>query len=133
MGLCGVIRIWIKNYSMIICPLTEIWRKEESFLWNNRREQVFQTLKKLVSTAPALYPIDYDFSNPVMLAVDSSYMEVSIILSQIDEESKKYPACYRSIPFNNREANYSQLKLELYRLFHVLRAFRQYLYGTKNL
>src|ERR1700722_3403646 len=56
-GLYGVVRIWIKNYSMIICPLMEIWRKEESFLWDNRREHEFQTLEKLVRTALALRPI----------------------------------------------------------------------------
>ena len=111
----------------------EIWRKEESFLWDNRREHEFQTLEKLVSTALALRPIDYDFSNPVILAVDSSYMGVGIILSQVDKDSKMHPAHYGSIPFNNREANYSQPKLELYGLFHALRVFRQYLYGAKNL
>src|ERR1700722_1279393 len=132
-GLCGVVRIWIKNYSMIIRPLTEIWRKGESFLWDDRREQAFQTLKKLVSMAPALRPIDYNSSSPVVLAVDSSYMGVGIILSQVDEYGRKHPARYGSIPFNDREANYSQPKLELYGLFHALRAFRQYLYGAKNL
>ena len=132
-GLCGVVRIWIKDYSMIIRPLTEVWRKGESFVWDDRREHAFQTLKKLVSMAPALRPIDYNSSNPVMLAVDSSCMGVGVILSQIDENGKKHPAWYGSIPFNDREANYSQPKLELYGLFRALRAFRQYLYGAKNL
>lgn len=132
-GLCGVVRIWIQDYSMIVRPLTEIWRKGEEFIWDERREEAFQALRSLVSQAPALRPIDYTSPHPLILAVDSSYMGVGIVLSQIDEQGRKHPARYGSIPFNDREASYSQPKLELYGLFRALRAFRQYLYGAKKL
>jgi len=133
LGLCGVVRIWIRDYSMITRPLTELWRKDQSFIWTQEREQAFQKLKTLIISPPALRPIQYNSENPVILAVDSSYLGVGIILSQIDEDGRKHPARYGSIPFNEREANYGQPKLELYGLFRALRAFRLYLYGVKNL
>ena len=133
LGLCGGVRIWIKNYSIITRPLSELWRKEQPFIWDERREEAFQTLKQLISTAPALRPIDYESSNPVILSVDSSQIGAGFILSQIDDDGKRRPARYGSIPFNPRESNYSQPKLELYGLFRALRCYRHFLYNVKTL
>ena len=133
LGLCGTMRIWIKDYSMIIRPLTMIWRKNQQFTWDEDKEEAFQKLKELITTAPVLRPIDYSLDNPIVLSVDSSKIGVGFILSQIDEQGKKRPARYGSIPFNDRESNYSQPKLELYGLFRALRAYRYFLYGAKNL
>lgn len=133
MGLCGTVRIWIQNYSTLARPITELWRKNVEFEWDLRRQESFQALKDLVSAAPALAPINYTSDRPVILAVDSSWMAVGIILLQIDEEGKRRPARYGSLPFNDREQRYSQPKLELYGLFRALRAFRIHLIGVKNL
>lgn len=133
LGLCGTVRIWIKNYSLIARPLTELVRKDEEFVWDDRREEAFQTLKQIITSAPALKPIDYTSDNPIVLSVDSSQIAVGFILSQEDDNGRKRPARYGSIPMNEREARYSQPKLELYGLFRALRAYRLYLIGAKNL
>ncbi len=133
LGLCGTVRIWIKNYSLIARPLTELVRKDEDFTWDERREEAFQTLKQLITTAPALKPIDYTIENPVVLSVDSSKIAVGFILAQEDDDGRKRPARYGSIPMNDRESRYSQPKLELYGLFRALRAYRLYLIGVQNL
>jgi hypothetical protein len=133
LGLCGTVRIWILNYSIVIRPLTELWRKEVEFIWTEIREDAFRKIKELVSTAPALVSINYESSNIVILSVDSSYKGVGFILSQLDDNGKRRPARYGSLPFNERESRYSQPKLELYGLFRALRHYRHYLYGVKNL
>ena len=133
LGLCGTVRIWIKNYSHLARPISELWRKTEDFVWNERRQEAFNTLKRLISSAPALNPIDYTSELPVVLSVDSSFIAVGIILSQLDEQGRKRPARYGSIPMNERESRYSQPKLELYGLFRALRNFRIFLIGVKNL
>lgn len=51
----------------------------------------------------------------------------------MDEDGRRRPARYGSIPMNEREARYSQPKLELYGLFRALRAYRLYLVGVKKL
>jgi transposase InsO family protein len=133
MGLCGTVRIWIKNYSHIARPISELWRKSEEFIWDDRRQEAFDTLKKLITSAPALNPINYTTDRPVVLSVDTSLHAVGMILSQLDEQGRKRPARYGSIPMNERESRYSQPKLELYGLFRALRAYRIYLIGVKNL
>lgn len=133
MGLCGGVRIWIKNYSLLSRPITELWRKDFEFEWNERRQEAFDAMKLAVSSAPALRPIDYESDLPVILSVDTSFKAIGFILSQIDENGKRRPARYGSIPLNDRESRYSQAKLELYGLFRALRAYRLYLIGVKKL
>ena len=133
LGLCGTVRIWIKNYSHLARPITELWRKSEEFIWDDRRQEAFDMLKELVSTAPALNPIDYSSENAIVLSVDTSWQAIGIILAQYDDLGRKRPARYGSIPLNERESRYSQPKLELYGLFRALRTFRIHLIGVKNL
>ncbi len=72
----------------------------------------------------------YYFWNP--LAVDTSLKAVGFILSQLDENGKRRPARYGSIPLNDRESRYSQPKLELYGLFRALRSWRRFIIGLDN-
>ena len=131
LGLCGTVRIWIENYSAKARPLTELVRQDSDFTWDERREEAFNTLKQALTTAPALQTIDYSSERPVVLSVDSSIIAVGFILSQHDEKGRKRPARYGSLPMNEREARYSQPKLELYGLFRALRAYRLYIIGVK--
>ena len=133
LGLCGTVRIWIPNYSQLARPLTELTHKNAEFVWDERRQQAFDMLKQLVSSAPALHPIDYQSDRPVILSVDSSYIAAGFILSQVDENGRRRPARYGSLPFNEREAKYSQPKLELYGLYRALQQWRIHLVGVKSL
>lgn len=133
LGLCGTVRIWINGYSELVRPLSELFHKDKEFEWNDRRQEAFNKMKKLVASAPALRSINYDSDLPVILAVDTSNKAVGIVILQIDENGKKRPARYGSIPLNQVEERYSQPKLELYGLYRALRAFRLYLIGVKNL
>lgn len=133
LGLCGTVRIWIKNYSALARPLTELVRIKEEFVWDQRRQEAFDQLKRIISEVPALRTIDYESNQPVILSVDSSKIAAGFILSQCDESGKRRPARFGSLPMNEREANYSQPKLELYGLFRALRHFRLFIVGVKNL
>jgi len=91
-----------------------------------------ETLKKAVVASPAIRPIDYSTSNEVILAVDSSYIAVGWILSQVDEQGRRRPSRFGSITWNDRESRYSQAKLELYGLFRALKATKVWTIGIKN-
>ena len=133
MGLCGTVRIWIKNYSLLARPITELWRSKEEFIWDDRRQTAFDLLKEQVTTAPALHPINYSSTNPIILAVDTSFMAVGFILYQMDDHGKRRPARYGSVPLDECQCRYSQPKLELYGLFRALREWRLHIIGAKIL
>ena len=60
LGLCGTLRIWIRSYSEVARPLTELTRKNEEFIWNERRQAAMDRLKHAIANSPALIPIDYE-------------------------------------------------------------------------
>ncbi|SJL18083.1 uncharacterized protein ARMOST_21655 [Armillaria ostoyae] len=132
LGLCGTVRIWIKDYSKIAHPLVDLVRKDFEFNWGEKQIEAFQMLKSKVSTSPALQSIDYTSLRPAYLSVNTSQKAVGFILSQEDEHGRRRPARYGSIPLNERESRYSQPKLELYGLFRALHAWRKYIIGLNN-
>ena len=134
LGLCGTVRIWIKDYSQIARPLVELTRKGVDFTWGERQEKAFQQLKKLVTSAPALKPIDYQSQRTVIFAVDTSVHGIGFVLSQLDEDGRRVPARYGSLPMPPEiAAGYGQSKLELYGLFRALKHYALYLVGVNNL
>jgi len=133
LGLCGTVRIWIRDYSQIAKPLVDLTRKDVEFHWEPAQEQAFQKLKQLVTSAPAIKPIDYTSDRPVYLSVDTSIYGIGFILSQEDEDGRRAPARYGSIPLKESETRYGQSKLELYGLFRALRHYRAFIVGIKNL
>ena len=133
LGLCGTVRIWIKDYSLIAKPLVDLTRKDVEFHWGPAQEEAFLHLKQLVTSAPALKPIDYTSDRPVYLSVDTSIYGIGFILSQEDEQGRRAPARYGSLPLKQAETRYGQSKLELYGLFRALRHYRAFIVGVKNL
>ena len=133
LGITGYMRIWIRNYSSIARPLVNLTRKGRAFLWEEEHIQAMQALKDAITTSSALITIDYTSDRKVYLAVDSSFRGVGWILSQDCADGKRRPARFGSISWNEREARYSQAKIELYGLFRALRALRLHLVGVRNL
>lgn len=133
LGLCGTVRIWIKDYSQIAKPLIDLTRKDAEFLWGPPQEEAFLTLKRMITQAPALKPIDYASKRPIYLSVDSSIHGIGFILSQEDEKGRRVPARYGSLPLTKTAANYGQSKLELYGLMRALRHYRAFVVGVGNL
>ena len=133
LGLCGTVRIWIPNYSHLVLPLSTLYHKDHVFVWTDKEQEVFDFLKQQISSAPILRPIDYRSMRPVILSVDSSKDAAGMILAQEDENGRRRPARYGSIPMSERESRYSQAKLELFGLYRALRHWSLYLIGVKRL
>jgi hypothetical protein len=119
LGTCGVLRIFIKDFSRIACPLTKLTRRDEPFVFSPEQWESMQCLKDAVINSPALCCIDYESGRDIILAVDMSNMAIGYILMQLGDDGRKYPARFRSITLNDVEARYSQAKLELYGLFRA--------------
>jgi len=92
-----------------------------------------EKLKGLAKDSSAIRAIDYASGHKVVLAVDTSYIAVGYILSQIGIDGKQYPSWFRSLTLLERESRYLQAKLKLFGLFHVLKDCWIWIIGVKNL
>ena len=100
--------------------------------WSNDCENAFQTLKRLLVTAPVLGFAD--FTKPFVLEIDASHAGLGAVLSQ-DHDGKLRPIAFASRglrPTERNMSNYSSRKLEFLALkWAVTQKFREYLLGQK--
>ncbi|WVZ51805.1 hypothetical protein U9M48_002915 [Paspalum notatum var. saurae] len=52
LGLAGYYRRFIKDFSKTAKPMTSLTKKNAKYLWSSNCEEAFQTLKKLLTSAP---------------------------------------------------------------------------------
>jgi hypothetical protein len=58
--LAGYYHRFIPNFSKIVKPMTQLLEKEAKFKWSPQCEEVFLTLKKLLTTTPVLAQLDIE-------------------------------------------------------------------------
>ena len=116
-------------------PLTSLMCKGTPFVFGPEQVATQDTLKATLLASPALQPINYNSISPVILGVNTSHIAIGFLLCQCDTDNPRicWYTRFGSITLNNHESCFLQPKLELYGLFHALRALKMYLIGVWNL
>ncbi|GKD68950.1 putative reverse transcriptase domain-containing protein, partial [Tanacetum coccineum] len=120
----GYYRRFIKGFSLISKPLTKLTRKDKKYEWVKEEEEVFQTLKLKLCSAPIL-ALPEGTENFVVYC-DASLKGYGAVLMQ-----REKVIAYASRQLKVHEDNYATRDLELGAIVFYLRLRRHYLYGTK--
>ena len=122
LGTIGVCRIFIKNFAHRAHHLVKLTRKGSEWEFGTKQLEAMDDLKEALITSSALRPLDYVSDAAIILSVDTSSIAVGYLLSQCDPANPKlrYYAKFGSITLNEREARFSQPKLELYGLYRFI-------------
>jgi hypothetical protein len=124
LGMAGYYRRFIKGFSNIARPMTELLKKDNKFVWTPKCEESFQIIKKKLTTAPILtLP---DIHQNFVVFCDASRQGLGCVLMQ----NKKVIA-YASRLLKPHEKNYPTHDLELAAIVHALKIWRHYLIGNK--
>lgn len=126
LGLANYYRRYIKNFSHIAAPMTELLRKGQPFDWRPTQQQAFDTLKDKLTTAPLLLLPDPNL--PFHLNCDASNFAIGAVLMQ-DQGNGLQPIAYESRKLNPAEQNYPVHDREMLAIIHALRVWRHYLEG----
>jgi len=79
-GLAGYYRRHVPNFAKLAQILTNLTNKEVPFVWTEEHQNAFKEVKRILGTEPLqIYP---DFSQPFIIACDSSTKATGAILSQ---------------------------------------------------
>ena len=78
LGLAGYYRRFVPDFSKIARPMTELLKKGVKFVWDDKCDQAFQTLRKLLTSAPVL--AQPDITRPFDVYCDASCMSFGRIL-----------------------------------------------------
>jgi hypothetical protein len=134
LGTCGLVQIFIKDFTKHTHPLVNLTRKDITFHFGAEEIAAMENIKELVTCSPALCPLNYAAHYwPIILTVDSSIIAVGYVLMQVRDDKRWYLSQFGSIAWTECKSRYSQAKLELYGLFRTLCAYCIYIIGVKNL
>lgn len=115
---------FVKDFSTLVSPLTEIIKKSVGFKWSEKQENTFNLLKSKLISAPLLsLP---DFNKAFEIKCDALGIGIDIVLMQ-----EKRPIAYFSEKLNGVALNYSTYDKELYALIKALKNWQHYLWPRK--
>jgi hypothetical protein len=110
----GYYQRFIPNFFKIVKPMTQLLEKEAKFKWSPQCEEVFLTLKKLLTTTPVL--AQPDIEKPFDVYCDASDMGIGGVLMQDGRA-----IAYASRQLRRHEEYYPTHDLELLNAVHTLK------------
>ena len=141
LGFVGYYRRFIKNFSQISRPLTDLMpiptgkknkgkkKERREWYWGENQMNAFDTLKRLLTSSPILGYADSTL--PYELHTDASGFGLGAVLYQ-EQQGEKRVICYASRGLTKAEKNYPSHKLEFLALkWAVADKFKDYLYGQQ--
>lgn len=127
-AICNYYRRFIRNFADIAKPLTNLLKKNITFIWNDEQQKAFELLKNCLKGPNILqYP---NFNVPFILTTDASNYALGAVLSQ-GEIGKDLPIAYASRSLNKSELNKSVIEKELLAIHWGIKYFKPYLFGEK--
>jgi hypothetical protein len=127
LGHAGFYRRFIKDFSVISKPLSNLLTKDNIFEWTEHCEEAFVKLKNLLTSAPVIQPPDW--SLPFEIMCDASDYAVGAVLGQ-RKDKKPYVIYYASKTLNSAQMNYTTTEKELLAVVFACEKFRSYLVGS---
>uniref|UniRef100_A0A3P9HCQ1 Gypsy retrotransposon integrase-like protein 1 n=1 Tax=Oryzias latipes TaxID=8090 RepID=A0A3P9HCQ1_ORYLA len=131
LGFANFYRRFIRNYSSIAAPLTQLTSVKIPYVWNPAADVAFKKLKELFISAPIL--IQPDVHKQYIVEVDASDSGVGAVLSQRETPSGKLKPCaFFSRKLSPAEQNYDVGNRELLAIKLALEEWRHWLEGAEQ-
>ncbi|KAJ9535149.1 hypothetical protein OSB04_un001772 [Centaurea solstitialis] len=128
LGHAGFYRRFIKDFSKIARPLTELLAKDTPFSFNDSCLEAFEKLRKELTSAPIIQPPDWTL--PFELMCDASDFAIGAVLGQ-RKDGRVHAIHYASKTLDPAQLNYSTTEKELLAVVYAIEKFRTYLVGSK--
>ncbi|GBG70110.1 hypothetical protein CBR_g5741 [Chara braunii] len=129
LGLASYYRRFIRGFSVIARPRTNLLRKDQPLNWDAECQQAFATLKDVLATAPIL--IRPDPSKQFSLITDWQPEAISAILAQKGNDGREHVIEYASRTVSDERRNDSTPQGECYAVVWGIQHFHPYIYGHK--
>ena len=127
-GHAGFYRRFIKDFSHIARPPTNLLDKDVPFKFDDASLQAFKILKKALISAPIIQPPDW--SLPFEIMCDASDYAIGAVLGQT-KDRKHHVISYASKTLSGPQLNYATTEKELLAVVFAIDKFRSCLVGAK--
>ena len=127
LGHAGFYRRFIKDFSKITKPLTQLLQKDVEYIFDSDCLHAFRTLKQSLISAPIMQPPDWNL--PFEIMCDASDYAVGAVLGQ-RKEGKVNAIYYASKTLNEAQVNYATTEKELLAVVFAFEKFRSYIVNS---
>ncbi|GFU50402.1 retrovirus-related Pol polyprotein from transposon 297 [Trichonephila clavipes] len=128
-GLTGYFRKFIRSYSIIAKPLSDLLRHDNYFIFKEHQRIAFQKLKDALLSDPVLC-IFKPYAK-LQLHTDASKYGYGAILLQESEDGQYHPIYYMSKKTLPHDEKYFSYELEMLAVIEALKIFRHFLQSTQ--
>ncbi|RKK72672.1 hypothetical protein BFJ68_g18271, partial [Fusarium oxysporum] len=130
LGFANYYRRFIKDFSKIANPLTELTKKERKFIWLPETQDAFDQLRQAILSEPVL--VMFDPNKEIELETDSSDFALGGQIGQRDDQGKLHPIAFYSHKLHGPELNYPIYDKEFLAIVNCFKEFRHYLMGSMH-
>ena len=127
LGLASYYRRFVPNFAKVAAPLHVLTKKDVPFQWTCQCQQSFETLRRLLTSAPVLAFLNFD--RPFILETDASGAGLGAVLAQRQDDSTVRPIAYTSRSLQPHEKKYGVTEIEGLGVVWAIKHFRPDLYG----
>ena len=135
LGFVGYYLKFIPRYSDVVCPLTNLTRKDAPFQWTTPCQEAFEMLKGFLLEEPVLKYLKPE--HPYILFTDASKYAWARVLTQsyLHKEGDKHqevhhPVTYVSGLFRGPQVNWAALVKEAYAIYMSAQKLHYYIYNA---
>ncbi|KAK1561271.1 hypothetical protein QYE76_000107 [Lolium multiflorum] len=128
LGHAGFYRRFIKDFSKILKPLTNLLQKDVPFVFDDDCKEAFETSKKALTTTPIVQPPDWNL--PFEIICDASDFAVGVVLGQ-RVDKKLNVIHYASKTLDAAQKSYATTEKEFLAVVFACDKFRSYIVDSK--
>lgn len=130
MGMASWYKRFIKNYSDLVAPMSNLTKKENSkkFVWTSEADEALIKLKSVLVSAPILR--SPNFEQPFSIQTDASDVGIGAVLTQGEGEDERVIA-YMSRKLTAAQKKYTTTERECLAVLEAISHFKSYVEGTR--
>lgn len=129
-GMASWYRRFIKNFSELVAPMTNLMKKENSkkFVWTSEADEALIKLKSVLVSAPIL--CSPKFNQPFSIQTDASDVGIGAVLTQGEGDEERVIA-YMSKKLTAAQRKYTTTERECLAVLEAIGNFKSYVEGAR--
>ena len=127
LGMAGYYRKFVRNFSIVAAPISNLTAKDQPFSWTEECAQAFEVLRNAIAEDAVLNHPEFD--RPFIIDSDASGVGLGAVLSQVVDGVER-PVCFASRALQPAERIWHTQEKEALGILWALQQFRHFVLGA---
>lgn len=120
---------YMPHTSIVLDPLHNLLRKGQKFIWSEKCQESFETVKKHLCSKPILAIFDPNL--PIRIYTDASMQGIGAVLKQTQQDGEEKPCAYFSKKLSDAQKKKKAIYLECLAIKEAIKYWQIWLIGKK--